>query len=413
MLESNTMNERLLSVALKGVLTCALMVTGWSVSAQQYLHQVVVINEGWSNWQTGEVLEPAILGVYDPNLQIYTSVDTIEDAGFVSDALIHGSDLYVAADGQVLRYDLDSFELLVAAEVIGVRQLAWLDGNLYVTRGEVDENGMNLPLDSYLLWLDPETLEQEGELVASSAGPQYATEGIEVMNGRIYIAVNNAFDYMNEVGLIGMYDPVSDEYEEWDLGEEGKNPIHLFVDGGQLYTVNNRDYASTSLSVISPMTSEVSTYAVAETNAGCLAAVLSEGSIRYQVAGEGQVRSAQVDDLAMSSAWLNEVPDYYGMAVNPVSGNLYASVTDYSTFGLIEIRDANGALVSQFDCGVSPGVICMDVRSLVSACGPNLASKPCQGELLFDLLGRQLNGLNQGWKFEVDELGNKRIRMHN
>ena len=407
------MNERLLSVALKGVLTCALMVTGWSVSAQQYLHQVVVINEGWSNWQTGEVLEPAILGVYDPNLQIYTSVDTIEDAGFVSDALIHGSDLYVAADGQVLRYDLDSFELLVAAEVIGVRQLAWLDGNLYVTRGEVDENGMNLPLDSYLLWLDPETLEQEGELVASSAGPQYATEGIEVMNGRIYIAVNNAFDYMNEVGLMGMYDPVTDEYEEWDLGEEGKNPIHLFVDGGQVYTVNNRDYASTSLSVVSPMTSEVSTYAVAETNAGCLAAVLSEGAIRYQVAGEGQVRSAQVNDLAVSSAWLNEVPDYYGMAVDPVSGNLYASVTDYSTFGFIEIRDANGAPVSQFDCGVSPGVIRMDVRSLVSAGGPNLALKPSQGEFLFDLLGRQVNGINQEWQFEVDELGNKRIRVRN
>ena len=118
--------------------------------AQDYLHQVVVFSEGWSNWQTGEVMEPATLGAYDPGLQTFVVQDTLEDAGFVSDAVIHESSIYVAADGQVLRYDLNSFDLMAFAPVIGVRQLAILDGLLYLTRGEVDAAGMNMDLDSYL-----------------------------------------------------------------------------------------------------------------------------------------------------------------------------------------------------------------------------------------------------------------------
>ena len=80
-----------------------------NLKAQDYLHQVIVLNEGWSDWQTGEVVEPATLAVYDPGLETYTVVDTIEDAGFVSDALVFDEKIFVAADGSLLKYDANSY----------------------------------------------------------------------------------------------------------------------------------------------------------------------------------------------------------------------------------------------------------------------------------------------------------------
>ena len=377
--------------------------------AQDYLHQVVVFSEGWSNWQTGEVIEPATMGVYDPALQTYVVQDTLENAGFVSDAVIHESSIYVAADGQVLRYDLNSFELTASAAVTGVRQLAVHNGLIYLTRGEVDAAGMNLPLDSHLMWLDLETLDPVGDLTVSQ-GPEYATEGLVVLDDKLYLGVNNAFDWGNEVGFIGRYDPIADEYMEWDLGEDGVNPIHLFAQNNHIISVNNRDYASTSLSEVLVESESVMTHLVAESNAGCLAAVLNEaGELRYQVAGEASVRLTNQGNLNESTIWLNDAPEYYGMAIDPVSGDLYGSVTDYSSYGFVEIRNENGELNGEFDCGVSPGVICMDVRALVSACGlPSpLQLKPSQWT--FDALGRQILGVSSGYRFEVDEFGRKRV----
>ena len=54
----------------------ACLIFALNLHSQNHLHQVIVLNEGWSDWQTGEVIEPATMGVYDPGLQLYTLVDT-------------------------------------------------------------------------------------------------------------------------------------------------------------------------------------------------------------------------------------------------------------------------------------------------------------------------------------------------
>jgi hypothetical protein len=394
----------------------AVLISGLFINpadAQDYLHQVVVFSEGWSNWETGEVMEPATMGTYDPSLQTFVVQDTLENAGFVSDAVIHESSIYVAADGEVLRYDLNTFELIASVAVVGVRQLAIFEDLIYLTRGDVDAMGMTLPLDSYLMWLDLETLTIEGDLSVAD-GPMYATEGLVVLNEKLYIGVNNAFDWGNEVGFIGEYDPFTAEYVEWSLGEEGKNPIHLFAQNDQVVSINNRDYASTSLSWIMAGDESPTTHLVAETNAGCLAAAMtSDGNLRYQVSQEGAIREANQADLTVSTLWLENTPEYYGMAFDPVSGDLYASVTDYSTFGFVEIRNEGGTLMGQFDCGVSPGVICMDVRSLVSTHGIRSPLQGTPSQWTFDAIGREIVGMSSGYRFEIDEFGQKRVVILN
>ena len=280
---------------------------------------------------------------------------------------------------------------------------------IYVTRGDVDEFGMNLPLDSYLQWFHADDLTWAGELTTAN-GPAYATEGLAWSGDRLYIAVNNAFDWGNEVGYIGEWDATTDAYTEFDLGEEGKNPNRLFAENGQIITVNNRDYGSASLSEVMSGEGTVQTHVVADATAGCLAAAVFQGELKYQITGENAVRTSALDGLDESSTWLADAPAFYGAAIDPVSGHWYGSVTDYTTYGLVEIRDEEGGIVSTFDCGVSPGVICMDVRNASDVFAiPGNVTPAVQGE--FDLLGRALPTLQgrNGWF--IDAAGNKTIQL--
>ena len=63
---------------LKGVSLVGMLGVAFAAGAQAYLHQVFVLNEGWSDWQTGEVLVQPTLGVYDPALNVYDTVASIE-----------------------------------------------------------------------------------------------------------------------------------------------------------------------------------------------------------------------------------------------------------------------------------------------------------------------------------------------
>ena len=391
------------------IASTACLIFALSLHSQNHLHQVVVLNEGWSDWQTGEVIEPATMGVYDPGLQLYTLVDTLEGAAFVSDAVIFNETILVAADGALLQYDANTYELLQSVESVGIRKMAIQDGVLYVTRGDIDDQGMSLQMEAYFQWYDAASLQLLGELTVAENGPQYATEGIAVAGDRIYFAINNAFDWGNEVGFIGTYDTYSDEYLEWDLGENGMNPYHLFATGETIVTVNNRDYGSTSLSALDLTGESVETVEVSEANAGCLAAIGMDSEVRYQISGEAAVRQSSTQDLSNSAPWISDCPSYYGMAVDPVSEEVYASVTDYSTFGLIEIRSESGELLGQFDCGISPGVICMDVRELSSIAGAPLPVSVQHRSQRIDVLGRTLSHSGRLEGLTLDGQGRKTI----
>ena len=387
----------------------ACLIISLNLHSQNHLHQVIVLNEGWSDWQTGEMIEPATMGVYDPGLQLYILVDTLEGAAFVSDAVVLNETILVAADGALLQYDANTHQLLQSVEAVGIRKMAIHEGVVYVTRGDIDDQGMSLELDAYFQWYDATSLQLLGELTVSENGPQFATEGIAVAGDRIYFAINNAFDWGNEVGFIGAYDTNSDEYLEWDLGENGINPYHLFAAGETVVTVNNRDYGSTSLSALDLVGESVETVEVSEANAGCLAAIGIDSEVRYQISGEAAVRQSSTQDLANSAPWISDCPSYYGMAVDPVSGEVYASVTDYSTFGLVEIRSESGELLGQFECGVSPGVICMDVRELSSIAESQLLLPAQHRTQPVDILGRSLPNSGRLEGLTLDGQGRKTI----
>jgi hypothetical protein len=55
--------------------------------------------------------------------------------------------------------------------------------------------------------------------------------------------------------------------------------------------------------------------------------------------------------------------NFYELAQEPLSGQLYASSTDFFSTGTVYIYDATNTEIHQFTAGVSPGTIVFDIRS--------------------------------------------------
>ncbi|MBC8047839.1 MAG: hypothetical protein H7Y00_13660, partial [Fimbriimonadaceae bacterium] len=53
-----------------------------SLFAQTYVERVFILNEGYYDYFSGDILTPVSLGAYDPETEIYTVLDEIENARF-------------------------------------------------------------------------------------------------------------------------------------------------------------------------------------------------------------------------------------------------------------------------------------------------------------------------------------------
>ena len=96
------------------------------------------------------------------------------------------------------------------------------------------------------------------------------------------------------------------------------------------------------------------------------------------------------------SPWLNTGMAFYAMAEDPVSGQIYASETDWFSFGVVHVFHPDGTEQFAFDCGVSPGVIAMELRqvNVVGSMGPYGLGNKVAG--IHDMAGRQMPHLSIG-----------------
>jgi hypothetical protein len=196
-------------------------------------------------------------------------------------------------------------------------------------------------------------------------GPKWATQNIVVVNNIAYIAVNNAYEWGNEKGLIGQLDLSTLQYgSEIDLGAEGKNPDNMFLYNNELYTVNNKDWSGASVSKVS-LNGAVNTQNLANAVTGCGTSALRDDKLVYQISMENTLNDYSLLNMTLVGPVAGITNNFYNLAQEPISGNLYASATDFFSTGSVSIFDNANNLVNQFAAGVSPGTIVFDVRSSV------------------------------------------------
>ena len=409
---------------------CMLLVSiGFS---QSYVHQVLVLNEGYFNYSTSTIETPVTVGSYDPATHVYQTVNTITGARFASDMIIHNDSYYVAADSKIIKFDLNTHMPLAEANCIGVRNLAVHNNMIIATRGEYLLN-----LDSHLQIFNADDL----SLIMSyntTDGPQYPAQNIIVHNGVAYIAVNNAYDFGNEVGRIGQLDLNTLAYgNEIDLGEDGKNPDNMVLFGNDIITVNNLDWTGASISRISTLDNTWENHPISFATSGCGTSALNEEKLMFQISMDTVLRTLDLNTMTEAEApGAPQIP-YYELAKEPINGFIYASETDYFSFGKVYILSAQYQITEIFETGISPGTIVFDIRSSLGIhendqslfAYPNPANdyiifhaQPFDRYSIFDLTGKEvLNGfgnrvqiqsLNEGIYFLNSENGSTRFTVH-
>ena len=327
------------------------------LNAQQYVNQVLILNEGYFDYTNNEIIEPATIGSYDPVSGMYSEVLELEGMRFGSDLIIDNEVYYVAADTKIFKVDLNTHEIIASVDCEGVRNLAKLGNRLYATRGEYMVN-----FDSYLHVYNTNNLSLEFAL-DNITGPKWATQNIISNGNKVYFAINNAYELGNEKGIIGILNTDNLAYEEYDLGPDAINPDNLVKFGGHIFTVNNKDWSGASISKLAIDLTESETVTLASVSTGCGTSALRNDKMVYQISMEASLNEFDLGIMNNSGPVNGDFLNFYELKQNPVNSNFYTSETDYFSFGKVHIYDNQNNEVAMFETGISPGSIVFDVRS--------------------------------------------------
>ena len=184
-----------------------------------------------------------------------------------------------------------------------------------------------------------------------------------VNEDKLYVAINNAYEWGNEKGIIGVVDLSTNSYEtEIDLGPDGKNPDNLMKFGSNLYTVNNKNWSGSSISKVNFNSYYSTTTNLAAAPTGCGTSVIRDAKINYQISGDTVLYEWDIFTLSNSGNSLPLNNNFYELAYDHVNDWLYTTSTDYFSYGIVEVYDNNNNIVNSFNCGISPGTIAIDFR---------------------------------------------------
>ena len=339
-----------------------------TVNAQQYLNQVIVLNEGHYNYTLQQIEQPVTVGLYNPLTNVYTCFDTIEGARFATDVQVDDATIYVAADNNLLKYDLNTHALISTQAIAGIRKLALWNNKILLTRGVYLTS-----FNSYFQVYNKSDLSFVYELDTLS-GPQFSSDGIVVKDNIAYIAINNGLVWGGAVGIVGRVDLNTQNYlSEIPLGADGINPENIMVSNNKIYTLNNKDYTSASISSV-----DIASTGVVTTNlnnaGGCQGSVLLTTKVIYQTYNEKFLGRFDVNAQAISdSLFINKT--VYALGSDVLNNKIYASETDFTSFGLVLIYSSNGNLLNAFVAGVTPGKFAFDYQGAVGVNEINTSSQ--------------------------------------
>lgn len=374
-----------------------------SSRAQTEVHQVLVLNEGYYDFNTQMQMVPVTLGSYDPLGMTYQTVATITGARFATDVQVHDGAIYVAADDQLLKYDPDTYQLLGQAAVTGIRKLAFWNDQVLITRGE--SGG----LDHYFEVRDATTLDPVYS-IDPAGGLIHSAEDVEVLGDKAYLAVNNAFDWDDLVGYVGIIDLQTQSYMgSIDLGPDGLDPEHIMVAPTGMYVLNNKDFTSSSISRVDPAGEQLLFTQNVALSSGCGASALGGEKIYFMEYAVGHLArwdltTEQVADTLPTS------PASYGLIADPVNEVLYATTTDFTTTGDLHVLDPDGNEITSVAVGVAPGNLALDLRAANGIAGTQHPALQVHPTIAEDLV--QVDHLRPGQRYEVIDTAGRKLATY-
>ena len=334
-----------------------------SFAQQNYVHQVIILNEGQYDYFNQVQVTPVSIGAYDPVSKNYAYFDAINEMRWSSDVVVDDNNIYVAGDSLLLVYDKNTYQLQNSLTIQGIRKITLWNNSILITRGNA------VKLNSYFQVYDKTTLNFIYEL-DTLVGPEFSAEGIVVLNDTAYIAVSNSFEWGNYKGLLGIIDLNNQTYTaEIDLGSDGVNPDNVMVYGNMIYTLNNKDWTGSSITEFNTNDRTFQTVNISAPS-GCGASVFAFPYIYYQSYKADfttplNITRFDVNVLATMDT-ITEIPNTYGMITDDINNLIYITSTDFVSYGMAYIMQFDGTVIDSFSVCVSPGNMALDVRQITT-----------------------------------------------
>ena len=325
------------------------------LAAQNYVHQVIVVNEGQYDYANEVQLTPVSFGTFDPANNTYTHISDIANVRFASDVEVDDQNIYIAADTLLLTFDRDTYQAVSQTTIKGIRKIALWNDQVLLTRGEYGG------FDHYFEARDRDDLSLV-YMLDSISGPQYSGEGIAIDGDIAYLAINNGFDWGNYVGRLGMVDLIAQSYNGYtDLGMNGTNPENVMISNGAVYTLNNKDFTGSSISKVN-ISNGVNEYTDdVASGSSCGTSAIVEDVVYYQEYAVDKLARFNVMSQTIVDTLVNSL-SYYGMVNDEINGVIYATSTDFVSSGDLHVMQHDGIILSTIAVGVSPGNLALDVR---------------------------------------------------
>ena len=328
----------------------ALVILPTALQAQ--ISRKVIIANGGNFSDTTDVTTVA---AWTTLTNTYFVFDTI-NANSVQDVLVHDDFAYVAADGQIYKYDIDSYTLLHTASAPGATSLAIAPNQT----GLVAACGFPATSD-YVRLFDQADLNEVGSVPGISG----QCHSVVVVEDTAYVTVPGSFG--NPTGSVALCDlNALSLVAEIDLDTMGKEITDIYYrqDRDMLIAVSSLGFGSAN--------SAFSTIAIGDRNGGSFLAPFPAGYnggtalVGNRIYGmfDNAFNSVEMDGFN-PYAITNDpmIPGFWaGSTMDLVQQEFYLAATDYATYGTMYRFDATGTLLDSMAVGVSPEAFDLDPR---------------------------------------------------
>ncbi len=344
---------------MKKTITTILTVAGIVFqSSGQYLVNHVITVAGGSYGNPGNMVK---YGILYPGPQDFSLFDSIP-GDFTNAALAHNSFLYSNASNTIYKHDLSSYQRVDSVPCGGIQKMAWHQNNLFVSRstsfGATSNN---------IIVFDLNTL----DTVTQITGFANPTTAMLVVGDSLYVAWNTQglndqlpptynFDSVGYISVVALNTLTKVRDIELGNAAGGINSLVLDKTSNKIYTGNATAASVTEYDVA---TSTFTTDPTGTVTASKLMSV-HNGKVSgvFELDAFGSVSGFGFWDIATQTiSDTVAIPgNFIAGVVDTINYNLYATQTDYFSFGSLSQFTNDTIADSTYSCGVSPEAITID-----------------------------------------------------
>lgn len=302
------------------------------------------------------------LGAYEPEAGTYTFLDSVR-GNYTNDAVVYGDYLYFNAVDTLYQLDLLSGQRIGQLYCPGIRRMEVAGDRLVLARW--------FPANDSLVWIvDAQSLEIQ--TIMDEEFPHGSTQDVVLHGNRAYVAHNQKgtipqppFDLLADtLGFIEVIDLRTGEHlETVELDTAGAGVNDLVTDGQRLYALCSANSAIIEINPADLDTTIYFTGAPATRQAAGIRGNRIYLSLSSAGVGIFNLNTGRIEDtVRYAGSFVRTAIDTTSETDNP---RLYATISDYATFGQLRVYDTSGTVMDSSSVGISPEALVLRYTPVV------------------------------------------------